>query len=1309
MRKVRIGNDINVRWEVKTDGQAVSLEGKALKLYVRSAYRKEEITTFTVEGCVVSFVYPASMQRMTGARAVILVDATEGAPRRTVCADQAFTLVAHSCEENDDDVEFENFMVSLQSNVLIGKPGMSAYEVWLSEGNTGTLEDWYAYLQKPATDVAAKVTKAETARVEAEKKREDAENARAEAENARQDAENGRDTAEQERAGNEDTRKTAEQSRNTAELDRRTDENIRTENESARMTEENKRIAAERRRAATFSALSADVDAVVGKANTAIEETDAAEALRADAEAGRTRAEDERETNEQKRKLGETERKSAEMQREEADESRVAAENSRVTAEKQRYDAEQERRQHEDAREDSESKRDTAETLRKQAETGRGNAEQERMASEQTRMENETQRETNERKREEAEDKREEAIVKFEKDFNEKLDLKADLDEFNNTVSGINTYIATKANAQDVTNAIGELQDKIGDRVVVSGNVTNNPDEEDITTEGDTPQTQVLKLKDRAYDSLNASGKGYKILRKNWQPINGERKNVLTQAMINEPNTIYEIRYDFDLNGEEITLPEYCGLRFNGGSFNNGKCNFKSLGHIVVKAKEFGFRKGTDSTTSNHNGVLFQSLISSGVGIDFENEEYNLNFIKKSSFEYLYIINGILNISSSVSELFTPAQSRNGHIQMRNITFNLIESKGSVFISNLSTPVDNYYTTFIIKKCRFNKINSFRIIFSDYNPSNHRCGATHVIIEDNTINDSASDFLVLSNMFYESCVIRNNFIKNNAYSIFYFGIDNAYVNFHNKENGTLLFENNIHINDDDFLCKANNQSYTCTLLSEGNVVIMKNNIFQNIRAFNSVVYPFYISSNYFECTDNIIKNVFNFNECSHPIINITYNNALNEIFKSKSSTNSIENPGVRIIKGNTVQIERENYISAMKMSPEFPDDYAHYDDVMLFTKLYSPVDFQNLEFVSNNIAIEGVLSCPTSTIPVLNCKFNYNHLKFWNLNKLSSGKPEEMILQKSTVVLMPSYACTYSSLFEIIGNTFECTSSTFCPSMAFTSFTEKKEGDNGYSSYIIKNNTGNNVNLSLIDADGNYKKKDTQINRQIVYENNNSQYLQKSNIYSWRHCVLPSTDSVLMTNCNMVCNYEFYTKKVDCDFNLQPFVYNLAGQSYRLVETRLPTIDSEAECYEVKYIKENGDYKTMEIFKDGDSLKISSDSTKDKTLQYWDLNNPLFLYFNNAIAQGGLIVRKSSDGLNIQSVVGSQGYFRRLIIKYLPTRLNLHLQKGGTINRPILDTDETGFQYYDTSLNKYIVWNGTEWTNMDGSSLGEQPTQDENR
>ena len=146
MRKIRIGNDIQVSWEVKTNGEAVSLEGRTLKLYVRSAYQKQEITNFTISGCVITFLYPASMQKSTGARAVELVDLTKG-QSRSLCADRAFVIVAHSCEENDEcdcgcDCNFDEFMVSLKSNILVSRPGMSAYELWLSLGNTGTEQDF---------------------------------------------------------------------------------------------------------------------------------------------------------------------------------------------------------------------------------------------------------------------------------------------------------------------------------------------------------------------------------------------------------------------------------------------------------------------------------------------------------------------------------------------------------------------------------------------------------------------------------------------------------------------------------------------------------------------------------------------------------------------------------------------------------------------------------------------------------------------------------------------------------------------------------------------------------------------------------------------------------------------------------------------------------------------------------------------------------------------------------------------------------------------------------------------------------------
>ncbi len=42
---------------------------------------------------------------------------------------------------------------------------------------------------------------------------------------------------------------------------------------------------------------------------------------------------------------------------------------------------------------------------------------------------------------------------------------------------------------------------------------------------------------------------------------------------------------------------------------------------------------------------------------------------------------------------------------------------------------------------------------------------------------------------------------------------------------------------------------------------------------------------------------------------------------------------------------------------------------------------------------------------------------------------------------------------------------------------------------------------------------------------------------------------------------------------------------------------------------------------------------------------------------------------------------------------------GDSNNRPSLKTSDEGFEYYDTTLNKKILWNGTAWVNLDGSLL----------
>lgn len=236
----------------------------------------------------------------------------------------------------------------------------------------------------------------------------------------------------------------------------------------------------------------------------------------------------------------------------------------------------------------------------------------------------------------------------------------------------VRSSIDKKADAEQVNNSLYDLEKKIGDRFVVEGNVTNLPDDEDLTSVKES-ERYVLKLADRSYAPQNFSGKGYKILRKNIKQvsiavtkiqiesapfadgtlsftINGketqvavsattdkttvlvaqkvasalqesmteydvsidaslitltrksdgsvtpsafsvsptgvvctvtdstkrEFRNILTPDIINQPNTIYEIRYDFDLNGEIITIPENCVFKFCGGSFKNGTLNGKN-------------------------------------------------------------------------------------------------------------------------------------------------------------------------------------------------------------------------------------------------------------------------------------------------------------------------------------------------------------------------------------------------------------------------------------------------------------------------------------------------------------------------------------------------------------------------------------------------------------------------------------------------------------------------------------------------------------------------------------------------------------
>lgn len=111
-----------------------------------------------------------------------------------------------------------------------------------------------------------------------------------------------------------------------------------------------------------------------------------------------------------------------------------------------------------------------------------------------------------------------------------------------------------------------------------------HPDEED-TTEVIEDGKSFVKFKDRNHTE-EFTPKGMVILRRN---VTGTTAcsvddqdhliNPLTQEMVADQDTIYVIRYEFDLQGKTINLPPNCTLKFDGGTLNNGtiNCNNTSI------------------------------------------------------------------------------------------------------------------------------------------------------------------------------------------------------------------------------------------------------------------------------------------------------------------------------------------------------------------------------------------------------------------------------------------------------------------------------------------------------------------------------------------------------------------------------------------------------------------------------------------------------------------------------------------------------------------------------------------------------------
>lgn len=155
---------------------------------------------------------------------------------------------------------------------------------------------------------------------------------------------------------------------------------------------------------------------------------------------------------------------------------------------------------------------------------------------------------------------------------------------------------------QDGTITYDMLSDAVKQLFEANGTeITNLPDEEDLTV-----KDNQLKFKDRPYNKLDFTGKGHIILRKNWM----NNINLLEQSMLQEANTIYDIRYTFCLDGKTVEVPDNCVLNLmEGGELRNGTLHCNNTMIAVFDTKYLNvILTGTYKFFSSEHGITINVI-----------------------------------------------------------------------------------------------------------------------------------------------------------------------------------------------------------------------------------------------------------------------------------------------------------------------------------------------------------------------------------------------------------------------------------------------------------------------------------------------------------------------------------------------------------------------------------------------------------------------------------------------------------------------------------------------------------------------------
>lgn len=907
--------------------------------------------------------------------------------------------------------------------------------------------------------------------------------------------------------------------------------------------------------------------------------------------------------------------------------------------------------------------------------------------------------------------------------------------------------LSKKANTSDVQASLEKLKNEIGDRTVVEGNVTNLPDEEDITSGINESGTDVLSFKDRVYNPLSFSGKGYKILRKNIKPvslavtkiivgsiptvdgaivftINGvevsvdmvtttmtstdlvaqkiaekltetmteyevskdastitltrkfggsvtpsvfsasttgivctvtdstkkELRNIITPIMMNQPNTIYEIRYDFDLNGETIQMKEGCTLKFEGGSLNNGilECDntiINNANFVVLNNCSFSgtilseyvrpewFGAIGNGIADDSNAII--SSINSGCDVlltdnstygfsTFENV-FNLNgqklySKKKATFRYLNNWIDYNNPNTAYKWIF---RFIGNSFEINNIRFDLGKEE---WVSRVEVSNEVYMNArnHSLANVTIRKSSNFKVCNCDFIGGIHSLDilseCSYFNVESCTFSKNTADSLYVTDGSHNG-IIQNCHLSDNG--------DDGYCV--NVQDAQYIVGHHITIIN----CTGSNCQGSLCIASGGRDISFINVNGDCLRA--APIRIEYVNSD-----------VYGKNLGRVTISGCSIKCKQDGFFSSTSTSDS-----KYIIPVNVV-IENCNFYSDTPLTQTFYKANNHiisnclFENISLFI-LHS----NNVTFSNNTIIAPNNITCEYS-----------KEIKFLSNRFYNSGKIVDKIREQRQVddLLVRRNVNIKNSTVRFIGNQY-----------AFNG--ELSENQKYF--HITLDDYCSGIDFCQIDTD--------------VFQTRNNEllHISKEGIIDFSKCEVYNLLNI--NNGQLISNKLTHVISIKVDkelLNLFPWngkYARAASANERPKEFDIPSnysnaiyCDNTNQCYYIynsiknkwdkldtsKPFYTEGNERCAGLKKDRPTL---TNEVNDRGYQYFDINLLKPIWWN---------------GTSWIDSFGNPADAKK---------------QGTTIERPL--NVQIGYIYKDTSLGKLILWNGTAWVNMDGTEL----------